>query len=133
MSNVEDEEKALSKVSSDGKSEVKNPTSYTLLPAPVASLVSLVTKSSSLYLRIGTFVGGLAIDGARTGTLTGIELSRAVVESILSRAGGDVVARSTGELGKAEAESMLERSVGQLVLGWVPRINDDRYLYFILH
>ena len=111
MSEAEEEEKALSKNVSDGKSQASTPSSYTLLPAPVASLVSLVTKSSSLYLRIGTFVGGLAIDGARIGTLTGIELSRAIVESILSRAGGDVVARSSGELGKAEAESILERSV----------------------
>ena len=86
----------------------------TLLPAPIASVVSLVTRSSSLYLRLGTFIGGLAIDGARVTTLTGLELSRAVTESILYRAGKDVSARTTGELGKAEAESLLERSIATL-------------------
>ena len=86
----------------------------TLLPAPIASVVSLVTRGSSLYLRIGTFIGGLAIDSARVTTLTGLELSRAVIESILVRAGRDVSTRSTGELGRAEAESMLERSIATL-------------------
>ena len=86
----------------------------TLLPAPIASVVSLVTRGSSLYLRLGTFIGGLAIDGARVTTLTGLELSRAVIESILIRAGKDVSTRSTGELGRAEAESMLERSIATL-------------------
>ncbi|KAL3422768.1 Sn1-specific diacylglycerol lipase alpha [Phlyctema vagabunda] len=86
----------------------------TLLPAPIASVVSLVTRSSSLYIRVGTFVGGLFIDGARVTTLTGLELSRAVIEGILSRAGRDVTARSTGELGRAEAESLLEKSIATL-------------------
>lgn len=86
----------------------------TLLPAPIANVVSLVTRSSSLYLRLGTFIGGLALDGARITTLTGLELSRAVVEGILHRAGKDVAARSTGELGQAEAEGLLERSIGTL-------------------
>ncbi|XMA08941.1 hypothetical protein WAI453_001732 [Rhynchosporium graminicola] len=86
----------------------------TLLPAHVANVVSLVTRSSSLYLRLGTFIGGLALDGARVTTLTGLELSRAVIEGILHRAGRDVSVRSTGELGKAEADSILERSIATL-------------------
>lgn len=47
-------------------------------------------------------------------TLTGLELSRAIVGGILSRAGRDVVERSSGELGRGEAEGLLERSVGHI-------------------
>ncbi|KKK15046.1 hypothetical protein P175DRAFT_0464001 [Aspergillus ochraceoroseus IBT 24754] len=86
----------------------------TLLPRPVASLVSLVTQSTSLSLRLGTFFGGVALDGARITTLTGLELSRAVIEGILTRAGRDVAIRSSGAHGRAEAESMLERSIAAL-------------------
>ncbi|KAF8854331.1 hypothetical protein BDZ45DRAFT_805868 [Acephala macrosclerotiorum] len=93
---------------------VQAPAPSTLLPAPIANVVSLVTRSSSLYLRLGTFIGGLALDGARVTTLTGLELSRAVIEGILHRAGRDVATRSTGELGQAEAEGLLERSIEAL-------------------
>jgi len=86
----------------------------TLLPAPIASAVSLIARGSSLYIRLGTFIGGLALDGARVTTLTGLELSRAVIESILHRAGNDVATRSTGEIGRAEAEGLLERSIATL-------------------
>ncbi|PYH45337.1 lipase family protein [Aspergillus saccharolyticus JOP 1030-1] len=85
-----------------------------LLPRPLASMVSFMTQSTSLSLRIGTFVGGAALDGARTTTLTGLELSRAMVEGILTRAGRDLSTRSSGEYGKAEAESLLERSLATL-------------------
>lgn len=88
--------------------------SQTLLPSPIANAVSLVTRTSSLYLQLGSFIGGLALDGARVTTLTGLEVSRAVIESILHRAGQDVALRSTGDLGRAEAESLLERSIGTL-------------------
>lgn len=83
----------------------------TLLPRPVASLVSFVTQSTSLSLRLGTFFGGAALRGARSTTLTGLELSRAMIEGILTKAGRDVAVRSSGERGKAEAESLLEWSV----------------------
>lgn len=83
----------------------------TLLPRPIASLVTLFAQSTSLSLRVGSYVGGAAIDSARVTTLTGLELSRAVVEGILTRAGRDVSDRSVGEYGQAEAESLLERSV----------------------
>jgi hypothetical protein len=91
-----------------------HPAGPTLLSAPLANVVSLVTRSSSLYLRLGTFIGGLAIDGARVTTLTGLEVSRAVIESILYRAGRDVSTRATGELGRAEAEGLLEKSLATL-------------------
>lgn len=83
----------------------------TLLPRPVASLVSLLTQSTSLSLRVGTFFGGVALDGARATTLTGFELGRAVIEGILTRAGRDVAIQSGDEHGRMEAESLLERSV----------------------
>ncbi|RJE22841.1 Lipase class 3 [Aspergillus sclerotialis] len=86
----------------------------TLLPRIAASLVSWLTQSTSLSLRLGTFIGGVALDGARATTLTGLELSRAVIEGILTRAGRDVAVRSHGDQGKAEAESLLERSLAIL-------------------
>lgn len=95
----------------DSASHVPAPSGTTLLPRPVASLISLLTQSTSLSLRLGTFVGGFALDSARTTTLTGLELSRAVIEGILTRAGRDVAARCGDEHGRAEAESLLERSV----------------------
>ncbi|BDD61620.1 hypothetical protein MAP00_006658 [Monascus purpureus] len=85
----------------------------TLLPRPVASLVSFFAHSTSLSFRIGAFFGGAAIDGVRVTTLTGLELSRAVIEGVLTRAGRDVAIRSS-ERGKAEAESLLERSLAVL-------------------
>ncbi|EGC49877.1 lipase [Histoplasma capsulatum var. duboisii H88] len=85
----------------------------TLLPRPVASLVSLFAQSTSLSLRVGTFLGGFALDSARTTTLTGLELSRAVVESILIKAGKDVALQGT-EYGRMQAESLLERSLATL-------------------
>lgn len=86
----------------------------TLLPRPVASLVSLFAQSTSLSLRVGTFLGGFALDSARTTTLTGLELSRAVVESILVKAGKDVALQGT-EYGRMQAESLLERSVCRII------------------
>ncbi|KAJ6014395.1 hypothetical protein N7540_008986 [Penicillium herquei] len=86
----------------------------TLLPRPLASLVSLLTQSTSLSLRIGSFFGGVALDGARATTLTSLELSRAVIEGILTRAGRDVALRSSDDHGRVEAESLLERSLATL-------------------
>jgi hypothetical protein len=94
--------------------EPQDQPSSTLLPAHIANVVSLLTRSSSLYLRLGTFIGGIALDGARVTTLTGLELSRAVIESIIYKAGKDVSTRSTGDLGRVEAEGLLERSIATL-------------------
>lgn len=106
----QDEEKMCTTMSNHSQ-QAQSPT---LLPSPVANVISLVTRSSSLYLQLGSFIGGLALDGARVTTLTGLELSRAVIEGILNRAGRDVTLRSTGEVGRAEAESILERSIATL-------------------
>lgn len=100
----------------DGASHAPATSGAPLLPKPVASLVSLFTQSTSLSLRLGTYLGGAAIDGARVTTLTGLELSRAVIEVILTKAGRDVASRVSGEYGKAEAESLLERSVGIVIV-----------------
>lgn len=105
------EEETLQSVTPGGEVALTTNNTGTILPGPVASLVSIATKSSALYLRVGTFLGGLAIDGARISTLTSIELSRTILETILSRAGRDVADRSTGQLGKAEAENLLEKAV----------------------
>jgi hypothetical protein len=88
-----------------------SPRGETLLPGPVASTISLAAKSSSLWVRVGLFVGGLALDSARATTLAGVELGRNVAEAVLSRAGRDIVDGSRTELGRAEAESILERTV----------------------
>ena len=84
----------------------------TLLPGAIASLVTTFTQTASFGLRVGTKVGGFAIAGARETTLTSLELTRAAVEAVLTRAGRDVSERRSDELGKAEAENILERSVG---------------------
>ncbi|KAL4782698.1 hypothetical protein BJX76DRAFT_349157 [Aspergillus varians] len=97
-----------------GASHVPATSGTSLLPRPIASFVSLVTQSTSLSLRIGSYFGGVALDGARVTTLTGLELSRAVIEGILTRAGRDVAVRSSGNHGKAEAESILEKSLAAL-------------------
>ncbi|KAF7595019.1 hypothetical protein BBP40_007620 [Aspergillus hancockii] len=98
----------------DDAGHVSATSGATLLPRPVASIVSFVTQSTSLSLRLGSFFGGVAIDGARATTLTGLELSRAVIEGILTRAGRDVATRSSGEHGRADVESLLERSLAVL-------------------
>ncbi|OOF93471.1 hypothetical protein ASPCADRAFT_173276 [Aspergillus carbonarius ITEM 5010] len=101
-------------VHDDDASHVPATSGLPLLPRPLASMVSFMTQSTSLSLRLGTFVGGVALDGAKATTLTGLELSRAVIEGILTRAGRDVAIRTRGEHGKAEAESLLERSLATL-------------------
>ena len=83
----------------------------TLLPSPFASFVSLATAASSLSLRVGGFVGHSAINAARVGSLSGVELGRAILENALFRAGQDVVELSTGRLGKVAAEGILESTV----------------------
>lgn len=86
----------------------------TILPKPLAGVVSLATRSSAVYLRLGTLIGRLALDAGRVTTLTSLEISRTVLERVLFRAGDDVHKRSTGELGRQEAEGILERSINAL-------------------
>ncbi|KAK4443723.1 hypothetical protein QBC34DRAFT_200728 [Podospora aff. communis PSN243] len=91
-----------------------NNSGKTLLPSPIAKAVSLATRSTSLALRMGTIIGGYGFDAAKITTLSSLELGRAVLEGILGRAGRDVISRSGSDLGKADAETILERSLENL-------------------
>ncbi|RYP06553.1 hypothetical protein DL764_003098 [Monosporascus ibericus] len=82
----------------------------TLLPTPVANAVSLATRSTSFALRVGTAIGGYGLSAAKFTTLSSLELSRGILEGILHRAGKDVASRSQSDLGRADAETILERS-----------------------
>jgi hypothetical protein len=86
----------------------------TLLPASLARAVSFATRSTSLAVRVGTFVGSFGLSAAKVTTLSSLELGRGILEGILSRAGRDVVNRSQGELGRADAETLLEKSLENL-------------------
>ncbi|KAI2615417.1 hypothetical protein GGR54DRAFT_299433 [Hypoxylon sp. NC1633] len=86
----------------------------TLLPNPIASAVSFATRSTSFALRVGTFVGGYGLGAAKFTTLSSLELGRGILEGILSRAGRDVVSRAQSELGRTDAESILEKSLESL-------------------
>lgn len=99
-----------------GLSQTNVPSSpgRTLLPASVASIVSLAARSTSFALRLGTVVGGYGLGAAKFTTLSSLELGRGILEGILSRAGKDVLARSTSDLGRDNAETVLERSLESL-------------------
>ncbi|KAI4866504.1 hypothetical protein F4820DRAFT_250143 [Hypoxylon rubiginosum] len=86
----------------------------TLLPNPIASAVSFATRSTSFALRVGTFIGGCGLGAAKFTTLSSLELGRGILEGILSRAGRDVMSRAQSELGRTDAESILERSLESL-------------------
>ncbi|KAI1862790.1 uncharacterized protein JN550_009937 [Neoarthrinium moseri] len=86
----------------------------TLLPGPVASVVSLASRSTSFALRVGTFIGGYGFGAAKFTTLSSLELGRGILEGILNRAGKDVLLRSRSELGRDSAETVLERSLESL-------------------
>ncbi|KAF8250404.1 alpha/beta-hydrolase [Wilcoxina mikolae CBS 423.85] len=77
-------------------------TGPTLLPTSVASIVSLLSKSTSVSIRLGTLVGATLLDTARTGTLASLEISRAAVEGIVRRGSHGVVVRSGREAAELE-------------------------------
>ncbi|KAI1502098.1 hypothetical protein F5X99DRAFT_172598 [Biscogniauxia marginata] len=86
----------------------------TLLPGPIASAVSLATRSTSFALRLGTFIGGYGLSAAKVTTLSSLEIGRGILEGILSRAGKDVLGTSRSELGRTDAETILEKSLESL-------------------
>lgn len=86
----------------------------TLLPSPIAKAVSLATRSTSLALRMGTVIGGYGIDAAKFTTLSSLELGRNILGTVLSKAGKDVLSGSQSELGRADAENILERNLENL-------------------
>lgn len=83
----------------------------TLLPGPIASTVSLATRSTSLAIRLGSLVGGYGLDAARFTTLSSLELARGLVEVVLTRAGKDTLDHAKSTLAAADAENVLERSL----------------------
>ncbi len=83
----------------------------TLLPGPIASTVSLATRSTSLAIRLGSLVGGYGLDAARFTTLSSLELARGLVEVVLTRAGKDTLDHAKSSLAAADAENVLERSL----------------------
>jgi len=86
----------------------------TLLPAPVANAISFATRSTSMALRVGTFVGGIGLGAAKVTTLSSLELGRGIIEGIISKTGRNVVARSRSDYAQADAETILERSLEAL-------------------
>lgn len=90
------------------------PPGRTLLPAPVATAISLLTRSASLALRVGTVIGGYGFGAAKATTLSSLELGRGIIEGILHRAGSESFSRSNSDLGRADAETIMERSLESL-------------------
>ncbi|PSR76534.1 hypothetical protein BD289DRAFT_456949 [Coniella lustricola] len=88
----------------------------TLLPSPVASAISLWTRSASLALRVSTVIGGYGLGAAKATTLTSLELGRGILEGILHRAGNETFIRSSSDLDRADAETVMERSLEGLHL-----------------
>ncbi|KAI0538371.1 hypothetical protein GGR58DRAFT_297055 [Xylaria digitata] len=87
------------------------PPAGTLLPGPVANAVSFATRSTSFVLRISTAIGGYGLSAAKVTTLSSLELGRGILDGILNRAGRDVFVGSPSELARADAESILEKSL----------------------
>lgn len=84
----------------------------TLLPARIASLVSIFSKSTTLSIRLSSLIGQLIIDSARTTTLSSLDLARAGIEGVLLRAYQDVEARRISQGGHVDhgwTESMLTK------------------------
>ncbi|KAL7269221.1 hypothetical protein RUND412_008123 [Rhizina undulata] len=87
----------------------------TLLPAPIANLVSLFSKSTTLSLRVGSLIGETLLDSARVGTLTSLEIGKAAIGGILTRASRDLSYRQQQQGGpvseRQEIESWAEKGV----------------------
>ncbi|KAK1830241.1 hypothetical protein QBC39DRAFT_115829 [Podospora conica] len=94
--------------------ELTNTPGPTLLPAPIARVVSIATRSTSIALRMGTLIGGFGLDAAKVTTLSSLELGRTILEGVLARAGKDVASRSGSDLRRADAETVLEKSLENL-------------------
>jgi len=86
----------------------------TVLPSPIAKAVSLATRSTCLAIRVGTLISSYGFDAAKFTTLSSLELGRGILEGILSRSGRDMLIRSNSDLGREDAETVLERSLEHL-------------------
>ncbi|KAL2150063.1 hypothetical protein VTH82DRAFT_7739 [Thermothelomyces myriococcoides] len=79
----------------------------TLLPGPVASLVSFATRSTCLAVRITSAIGESGLDAARFTTLSTLRVGRTILDGVLSRAGKDTALIRSGAI-QADAESGIE-------------------------
>ncbi|SPO03745.1 related to lipase [Cephalotrichum gorgonifer] len=86
----------------------------TLLPGPIAQVVSFATRSTCFAIRAGSTVSSYGFDVAKIASLSSLELSRTVVEGLLSRTGRHVLGRSKTDLSREEAESILESSLASV-------------------
>lgn len=83
----------------------------TLLPGPVANVVSFATRSTCFALRISTAVCGHSLGAAKVTALSTLELGRDILNGILTKAGRDVFVESPSDMARADAESILEMSL----------------------
>ncbi|TGJ85537.1 hypothetical protein E0Z10_g3215 [Xylaria hypoxylon] len=90
---------------------VTPPPAGTLLPGPMANAISFATRSTSFVLRLSTAIGGYGLGAAKVTTLSSLELGRGILDGILNKAGRDVFVGSPSELARADAESILEKSL----------------------
>lgn len=97
--------------------ELAHPTpGRTLLPSPIAATISFWTRSASLALRVTSVIGGYGFGAAKATTLSSLELGRGILETILHRAGNEAFLRAGSELGRGDAESIMEKSLENLHL-----------------
>ncbi|KAI1108571.1 hypothetical protein F5Y14DRAFT_74623 [Nemania sp. NC0429] len=83
----------------------------TLLPGPVANVVSFATRSTCFALRISTAVCSHSLGAAKVTALSTLELGRDILNGILTKAGRDVFVESPSDMARADAESILEMSL----------------------
>ncbi|KAI1199817.1 hypothetical protein F5X97DRAFT_112496 [Nemania serpens] len=83
----------------------------TLLPGPVANVVSFATRSTCFALRLSTAVCGHSLGAAKVTALSTLELGRDILNGILTKAGRDVFVESSSDMARADAESILEMSL----------------------
>ncbi|RMZ79380.1 hypothetical protein DV738_g3417, partial [Chaetothyriales sp. CBS 135597] len=86
----------------------------TLLPGPVAALVSAGTGIGALGVKAGTRVAGWGLYAGREGALRTLSLGRTAAEGIFFLAGQDVALHTTSELGQQDAAHILARAIGLL-------------------
>ncbi len=83
----------------------------TLLPGPVASLISAGTGIGALSVRAGTRIAGWGLYAGRESTLKTLSLGRTAAETVLFLAGRDVASRANSELSQQDAMHLLGRGV----------------------
>ncbi|RMD39941.1 hypothetical protein DV735_g5188, partial [Chaetothyriales sp. CBS 134920] len=86
----------------------------TLLPGPVAALVSAGTGIGALGVKAGTRVAGWGLYAGREGALRTLSLGRTAAEGIFFLAGQDVALHTTSELGQQDAAHILAKAIGLL-------------------